>query len=122
MEEVEDNSGYYQGGNVQELEERQRILKDRLLLIGQNLIDFKENNEEELLQLKKDVEILKQSMEKLKSFLESISGEISKFAKKEDLEILKKQAKIFQPMEFVLKSDLPRLGVLPAGAEKLKKK
>ena len=112
MEEVQDNSGYYQGGNVQELEERQRILKDRLLLIGQNLIEFKENNEDDLLELKKDIEILKHSVEKLKSFLESISGEISKFAKKEDLEILKKQAKMFQPMEFVTKKH----------SEKLKKK
>ncbi len=109
MEEVANNPEYHQRGNVQELEERQRILKDRLLLIGQNLIEFKENNEKEILELKKDIIILKQSVEKLKSFLESISGEISKFAKKEDLEILKKQAKMFQPLDFVKRSELEKL-------------
>ncbi len=109
MEEGENTADYYQGSNIRDLEERQRILKDRLLLIGQNLIEFKENNEEELLELKKNVEILKESIEKMRSFLESISGEISKFAKKEDIEILKKQAKMFQPMEFVKKSDLEKL-------------
>ncbi len=100
---------YYAGSNIKDLEERQRILKDRLLLIGQNLINFKEQNQEEILNLKKDVESMKTNLEKIKTFLETISGEISKFAKKEDLEILKKQAKMFQPMEFVLKSDLKKL-------------
>jgi hypothetical protein len=48
-------------------------------------------------------------MEKIKSFLESMSNEFSKFARKEDLEILSKQAKMFQPLEFVRKSDLKKL-------------
>ena len=37
-------------------------------------------------------------MERLISFLETASSEFSKFAKKEDLEILSKQAKMFQPL------------------------
>lgn len=99
----------YAGGNIKDLEEKQRNLKDRLLLIGQNLIDFKEKNDEETLNLKKDVESMKEDLSKIKSFLETISGEMSKFAKKEDLEILKKQAKMFQPLELVTKSELEKL-------------
>ena len=95
--------------NFIDLEERQRIIKDRLILIGQNLIDLKEKNEDEILNLKKNVEILKESVEKIKNFLESISSEFQKFAKKEDLEILKKQAKMFQPLEFATKEDLEKL-------------
>lgn len=102
--------GYNQGyGIVQDLEERQRNLKDRLILIGQNLIDFRDETEEEILNIKKDLEILKNSVSKIKNFIETISGELTKFAKKDDLEILVKQAKIFQPMEFVKKSDLEKL-------------
>ena len=63
----------------------------------------------EILEIKKDVEIIKQNMERFSSFLETVSGEFSKFAKKEDLEILTKQAKMFQPMEFVRKKDLESL-------------
>ena len=80
--------------NLMDLEERQRIIKDRLILIGQNLIDFKEKNEEELLELKKDFEILKRSLEKIKDFVETISSEFQKFAKKEDLEKLKSKKNI----------------------------
>jgi len=95
--------------NLIDLEERQRVIKDRLILIGQNLIDFKEKNSQDLIEIKKDVEILKMSLEKIKNFIETISGEFSKFAKKDDLEILKKQAKIFQPLEFATKADLEKL-------------
>lgn len=89
---------------IRDLEERQRILKDRLLLIGQNLIDIKEKNKEDILEIKKELEIIKQNMERLVSFLETASSEFSKFARKEDLEILSKQARMFQPLEKLKKS------------------
>ena len=99
VEEGENYSGQYASeGMIQlrDLEEKQRIIKDRLLLIGTNLIDLKEKTSEEILSLKKDLEKMKQSLEKITSFLETISIELSKFAKKEDLEILSKQAKMFR--------------------------
>jgi hypothetical protein len=45
----------------------------------------------------------------MKSFTETLSGELSKFARKDDLEILSKQAKMFQPLEFVRKNELEKL-------------
>ena len=93
------------GAKVRDLEDKQRIMKDRLLLIGQNLVETKESTAKKLLEIKKDIEIIKQNMERLSSFLETVSSEFSKFAKKEDLEILTKQAKMFQPLEFVRKKE-----------------
>lgn len=90
-------------GNVhtkmRDLEEKERILKDRVLLIGQNLIETKEKSAKDLLEIKKEIQIMKQSLERLQSFLETASSEFSKFARKEDLDILMKQAKMFQPLE-----------------------
>ena len=91
---------------LRNLEEKQRMLKERLLLVGENLIDMREKNREEILGMKRDFEMMKRSVGRLVDFLEIASGEFSKFAKKEDLEILKKQAKMFQPLEFVRKKDL----------------
>ncbi len=105
---------------LRDLEEKQRILKDRLLLIGQNLIEMKEKNTQTNLDIKKDIEIIKQDMVRIKSFLETASNEFSKFAKKEDLEILAKQAKMFQPLEFVRKSDLIQKEESLNESEKLK--
>ncbi|MBU2562268.1 MAG: hypothetical protein KKF68_01240 [Nanoarchaeota archaeon] len=94
---------------IRDLEEKQRIMKDRLLLIGKNLIETKEKNSEDILELKKSIDEIKNNLERIKSFLETASNEFSKFARKEDLEILAKQAKMFQPLEFVRKKDLEKL-------------
>jgi len=92
-----------------DLEGKQRMLKDRLLLIGQNLVEIKEKINEDVMEIKKEIEIMKRNMERLVSFIEAASSEFSKFARKEDLEILSKQAKMFQPLEFVRKKDLKKL-------------
>ncbi|MEX0932659.1 MAG: hypothetical protein WDZ77_00985 [Candidatus Pacearchaeota archaeon] len=89
---------------LKDLEERQRVLRDRVLLIGKNLIDTKESLAEKSITMKKDIESLKQDMERIKSFMETLSGEFSKFARKEDLDILSKQAKMFQPLNLMKKS------------------
>lgn len=84
---------------LRDLEEKQRVLKDRTLLIGRNLIDLREETTSDLLEIKKEIELMKRDLERLKSFLESASEEFSKFARKDDVEILKKQARMFQPLE-----------------------
>ncbi len=94
---------------VRDLEDKQRIIKDRVLLIGQNLIDVKEEMQTIFLGIKREIEILKRETERLKSFFESASSEFSRFAKKEELEILSKQAKMFQPLEFVTRAELEKL-------------
>ena len=63
-------------------------LKDDRLKMYENLVK----------EMKQELEILKQKTLRIISFIETISEEFSKFAKKEDLEILIKQAKMFQPM------------------------
>jgi hypothetical protein len=96
----------FQTIRIRDVEEKQRLIKDRILLIGKNLIETKEKNNQEFLKLKQEVEIMKISIEKIKNFIENISEEMTKFARKEDFEILAKQAKMFQPLEFVRKSEL----------------
>jgi len=93
---------------LRDIEERYRILKDRILLIGQNLIDMKESSDKKILEIKKDIEILKSNMQRLVSFIETASEEFSRFAKKEDVEILYKQAKMFQPLDYMRKKDLKK--------------
>ena len=111
MSEDEGENQYFTetSTKVRDLEEKQRIIKDRILLIGQNLIEMKEDVHIAFLDIKKDIEIMKRDIERLKSFFETASGEFSKFAKKEELEILSRQAKMFQPLELVTRRDLEKL-------------
>jgi len=94
---------------LKDLEEKQRIIKDRLLLTGSNLIDTRNDTQKEIITLKKQVENITKELERIKSFMETLSDEISRFARKDDLEILMKQAKMFQPLELVTKNDLEKL-------------
>ena len=105
-----ENDSFLTNMNVRfrNLEEKNRMLRERIILIGQNLIETKEKTSEDMLEIKKELEILKRNMERLISFLETASSEFSKFARKEDLEILAKQAKMFQPLEFIRKKDLKK--------------
>ncbi len=112
MEEQVDYAGQLVSSlnaKMRDIEDKQRILKDRLLLIGQNLVEIKEKTNQENLKIKKDVETMKQTLDRLSSFLETVSSEFSKFAKKDDLEILIKQAKMFQPLDFATKKDLENI-------------
>lgn len=107
--------GYYdQSANdssyqIRDLEEKQKFLKDRLILVGQNLIETREKTHKDSIEIKKNLELLKQDVERIKSFLDMVSKEMQKFARKEDLDILAKQAKMFQPLEFVRKKDLKKV-------------
>lgn len=94
---------------LRDFDEKNKMLKERILLIGQNLIETKEKTASDILEIKQELEVIKKNMERLVSFLETASAEFSKFARKEDLEILSKQAKMFQPLEFVRKKDLKKL-------------
>lgn len=94
---------------IRSIEERQRILNERMILIGQNLVDTKEELTEKNLSLKREIESLKQIVERMASIVDNLSSEYSKLARKEELELLIKQAKMFQPMEFATKKDLESL-------------
>ena len=97
------------GIRFRDLEEKQRILKDRILLIGKNVVEIREKNNHEILELKKDLEIIKQDVKRMVGFLESVSSEFSRFARKDELKILSKQAKMFQPLNFVTKQELKKI-------------
>jgi cell division protein FtsB len=91
---------------LRDLEQKQRLLKDKTILIGKNLIEDREKLNEELTSIKKDLQILKDTVERLSSFIKTLSGELSNFARKQDIEILTKQAKMFQPLEFIKRNEL----------------
>jgi len=84
---------------LRDLEQKQRILKERLLLIGENLVEMRDKMNKENLELKKDIAIINNQLTKMVSFLESASQEMPKFARREDVDILYKQARMFQGLD-----------------------
>lgn len=83
---------------LQNIEERQRLIKDRVLLIGENLINGREESVKEISELKTRVENSEKEIERLKDTISSLIEETQNFARKSELEILQRQFKMFQPL------------------------
>ena len=91
---------------LNELEEKQKLLKDRALLIGENLIKTKEEYEKNFSDIKKQVSQLIQDVKDMKRLDKRIVNDLSNFARRSELEILERQSKIFQPLEFARMQDV----------------
>jgi hypothetical protein len=94
------------GTRINEVEEKQRLIRDRALLIGENLITTKQESEEKDYELKKQINEINLEIKNLKQLVHRIVNEIPNFARKTELEILEDQAKIFQPLELVTRDEV----------------
>jgi len=102
MEEYANPSGtqqYFSDINtrIRDLEEKHRLLKDRTLLIGQNLVEDKESISAELRGLKKSVMQLTEENLKMGKFVQRIAEQMAKSARKEELMILQRQFDMLKP-------------------------
>jgi len=97
------------GIRMNELEEKQRLLKDRVLLIGNNLISSREDSEKEFLEIKKQLKIFESEIKSIKQLDERIINEIGNFARKSELEMIKRQFKIFDPLEYARIKDIKQI-------------
>ena|SRR3989338_1579071 len=99
MAETADYSQQYSSdpfSKIRDLEEKQRLLKERILLIGQTQIEEREKEFGELQNLKKIVLQLKEENTRIKELLQRVTEQISSTARKEELEILQRQFDLFR--------------------------
>jgi uncharacterized membrane protein len=81
---------------LRSIEESQRILKDRVILIGKNYIEEREKNFKEIQELKKTIIQLKEDNKRIKEILKRITEQINNTARKEELAILQRQFDLFR--------------------------
>lgn len=91
---------------LNEVEEKQRITRDRILLIGENLVSTKQEIDEKNFDMTKNINEIKLEIKNLKRLIYRIVNEIPNFARKSELEILESQSKIFQPLELTTKKEV----------------
>jgi len=91
---------------LRDIEEKQSIIKDRVILIGSNLISEKDRVDEELVDIKKNLADITENLKKLKMMLNGVIETNNNFAKRSELEILERQFKMFQPLELARISDV----------------
>ena len=97
------------GTRLNEIEEKQRLIKDRILLVGENLISTKEEQNTENFQLKEKLKQQEQQIKELIQINKRIVYEFENIAKKSELQILQKQFKMFEPLEIARIKDVKKI-------------
>ena len=91
---------------LNEVEEKQILIKDRALLIGKNLISTKEDYEKEFSEIKKRLTTTEEEIKLIKQLNNRIIEEIGNLARKTEVEALQKQMMMFEPLELARIQDV----------------
>ncbi len=94
---------------LNETEEKQRLIKDRILLIGENLISTKEELDDDTIEFKSQIKKIDFELQSLRKLAKRITNELNNFARKSELEILNRQLKMFKPLKPVRIEDVKRI-------------
>lgn len=81
---------------IRDLEEKQRIQRDKMLLISESFVKERDKNFEEIQEMKKVVTRLNEENKRIKEVLFKIGESIDKSARREELMILQRQFDLFR--------------------------
>ena len=79
-----------------DVEERLRLLKDRVLLLGKSYIEEREETFKSIMEIKKDLANLKEDNSRILEAIERITEKLASTARKEDFAILQRQFDLFR--------------------------
>lgn len=94
---------------IRDAEERNKITKERTLLLGKNLIDSKEAIGKELQELKRKSQTTEVELEKIKKITNALIQETGKYVKREEIILVERMLKDFQPLEFARMKDIDEM-------------
>lgn len=91
---------------MNDLEERQNLLKERILMLSRTLLKHGEKTGKEMSLLKDDMKIIMDNMDKMKDAIHHIISESSEFARKEEMQVLEKYMKLWEPLNYARVEDV----------------
>jgi archaellum component FlaC len=94
---------------LRDIEEKQNIIKDRVLLIGENLISEKEEVEKTVDEIKSDIARLEDETKKIRMAVERVIDDLNNFVRRNEFSILQRQFKMFEPLELARISDVEEM-------------
>ncbi|MDP2925813.1 MAG: hypothetical protein Q8N99_05570 [Nanoarchaeota archaeon] len=94
------------GTRLNEVEEKQRLVKDRILLIGENLVSTKEEFEKQTIEFKKQISEISSELKTIRQLNKRIIEEMENHAQKSELQTLARQMKMFEPIEYARIKDI----------------
>ncbi|MBC8496011.1 hypothetical protein H8D36_07680 [archaeon] len=112
VEQQEDQTQYFLADfntRLQDLEGKNSTIKDRTIMLGENLISLKEKIDEEMAELKKSLKIIERKLEQVNSLAKNVASETESFVRRDEMVLIERMLKDFQPLEFMRKKDVEEL-------------
>jgi chromosome segregation ATPase len=94
---------------MNDLEEQNRTIKERLVVISQTLLKQNDKLNKEISALKEGMRELRDEIDRLKEAMEHIVSESSEFARREEIKVLERYMKMFEPLKFATEDDVKRI-------------
>jgi len=91
------------------LEGKYNLMRERLFIINENMIDHYKSLSIEINSLKVDIKEIKDGLFSLKEATKDIIKELDFFARKEQLKILEKYINLWNPFDFVTEEEVLNL-------------
>lgn len=82
-------------GRLKDVEEKQRLLRDKILLIGRNVVEDRESIMQEIEEMKKLLAKTREENIKIQDFLKKVADQLSESVRKEELMMLQRQLDLF---------------------------
>jgi hypothetical protein len=115
MAEQEANQNYSQDFNaeaslrINDLEERVNTLKEKINLISKNFIDLKEDLDKRIEKIEKENSLIKSESSLIKKNITNLQQESEKWVRRDEIILIERMLKDFQPLEFARRKDLEEL-------------
>ncbi|MEK6927519.1 MAG: hypothetical protein AABX11_03740 [Nanoarchaeota archaeon] len=90
------NQGGDSSARMRDLEEKVRLLKDRVTLTSKTLIDEREKTFKELQELKKIATRVQEENKRIKELLERVSEQLNNSPRREELAIIQRQLEMLR--------------------------
>lgn len=91
------------------LESKYTLMSERLLVVNQNMIEHHKQLTKEIKVNEGVVRDLKNDLEKVKNILKHLSEEAANFSRKDEVKLLEKYIKLWNPLNFVTDSDVKNI-------------
>ncbi|HIH25511.1 hypothetical protein J4476_00190 [Candidatus Woesearchaeota archaeon] len=96
-------------GRIRSLEGKYNLLRDKVLIINNNMIEEYKKSITETKSLNEEIKEIKKDIFKIKESMKHLLNELELFARKEDVKFLEKYINLWNPLKFTTENDVKRL-------------
>jgi len=94
---------------LNDIEEQERLIKERVSMLSRTLLKQEERLNKEISLIKEDIKLLSENIEKMKDAIQHIIDESSEFARHEELKVLEKYMKLWEPLKYARIEDVEEM-------------